>query len=88
MGPCRRQLRSLPLADNMDIPSYSSSGALTREHYTLVRNVELAASESDADQYIFAEVQTIRRRIGQSSVSSVRGFLALDAFGAHSTARV
>ena len=69
----------------MDIPSYSSSGALTREHYTLVRNVELAPSESDADQYIFVEVQTVRRRLGQSGVSSVRELLALNAIGAHST---
>lgn len=74
----KRSVRSLnwscppPLSSTMDIPSYTSSGALTREHYVLVRNVELATSESAADQHIHEEAQAVRNHLGQSGLSSVR----------------
>jgi hypothetical protein len=58
----------------MDIPPYTSSGALTREHYGLVRKVELASAVSIADGYILAESDVLRRRLAEAglSLSTVR----------------
>ncbi len=58
----------------MDVP-FISSGASSRRHYTLVRNVETAQSVQQADEYIFAEVRSIRSQFndpGLSLVGSVR----------------
>jgi hypothetical protein len=58
----------------MDIPPYTSSGALTREHYGLVRKVELASAVNIADGYILAESDVLRRRLAEAglSLSTVR----------------
>jgi hypothetical protein len=60
----------------MDIPPYTSSGALTREHYGLVRKVELASAVNIADGYILAEADVLRRRLTASGLglSTVRVF--------------
>ena len=46
----------------MDVP-FLSSGALSRAHYALVRNVEVASSPPIADQYLLQEVEDIRDRL-------------------------
>jgi hypothetical protein len=60
----------------MDIPPYTSSGALTREHYGLVRKIELASAVNIADGYILAEADVLRRRLTASGLglSTVRIF--------------
>lgn len=57
----------------MDVP-FISSGAMTRAQYALVRKVESAASAQLADQYILAEVQSIRHRLARPGFSVVRSF--------------
>ncbi|KIM91944.1 hypothetical protein PILCRDRAFT_108 [Piloderma croceum F 1598] len=52
----------------MDVP-FISSGAQSRAHYALVRKVEGATSRQQADQYLLAEVKSIRDRIGQPGLS-------------------
>jgi AP-4 complex subunit epsilon-1 len=56
----------------MDIP-FISSGAQSRAHYALVRNVETAMSPQQADQHLLAEVKSIRNRISQPGLSVVSG---------------
>ncbi|GJE90878.1 hypothetical protein PsYK624_070220 [Phanerochaete sordida] len=53
----------------MDIP-FISSGALSRAHYALVRKVEIAASPSEADQHLLAEVEHVRDRLTRSASSA------------------
>ncbi|KAK0486295.1 armadillo-type protein [Armillaria novae-zelandiae] len=52
----------------MDVP-FISSGASSRRHYTLVRDVETAQSVQQADEYIFAEVRFIRSRFNDPGLS-------------------
>lgn len=54
----------------MDIP-FISSGALSRAHYALVRKVEIAASLSEADEHLLAEVEHVRDRLTRSASSAV-----------------
>ncbi|KAI8989666.1 ARM repeat-containing protein [Trametes punicea] len=51
----------------MDVP-FSSSGAMTRAHYALVRKVESSTIQA-ADQLLLAEVQTIRQQLGRSTLT-------------------
>lgn len=62
----------------MDIP-FSSSGALSRAHYALVRKVESAASPFEADQYLLAEVETMRDRLLRSTSTVVSQNMYLNA---------
>jgi AP-4 complex subunit epsilon-1 len=55
---------------DIDVP-FISSGAQSRAHYALVRRVETALSPQQADQYLLAEVKSIRNRIGQAGQSLV-----------------
>ncbi|KIP09086.1 hypothetical protein PHLGIDRAFT_346214 [Phlebiopsis gigantea 11061_1 CR5-6] len=48
----------------MDVP-FLSSGAMSRAHYALVRNVEDATSPPMADQYLLEEVENIRSRLSR-----------------------
>lgn len=51
---------------------YLSSGALNREHYTLVQKVEDAKSLQEADASLFAQVDLVRKRLARrQSLSSV-----------------
>ncbi|KAM6502418.1 Armadillo-type fold [Amanita muscaria] len=43
----------------MDVP-FSSSGALSRRHYALIRSVESAATVQEVDKYLMAEIQSMR----------------------------
>ncbi|PBK74014.1 ARM repeat-containing protein [Armillaria solidipes] len=52
----------------MDVP-FISSGASSRRHYALVRNVETAQSVQQADEYIFAEVRSIRSQFNDPGLS-------------------
>ncbi|KAK0459159.1 armadillo-type protein [Desarmillaria tabescens] len=52
----------------MDVP-FISSGASSRRHYTLVRNVETAQSAQQADEYIFAEVRSIQSQFNDPRLS-------------------
>lgn len=54
----------------MDVP-FISSGAQSRAHYALVRKVETATSTPQADQYLMAEVKSIRIRLRQPGLSLV-----------------
>ncbi|THH15512.1 hypothetical protein EW146_g4974 [Bondarzewia mesenterica] len=53
----------------MEIP-FISSGALSRTHYALVRNVEGAATAQEADKYLMAEVDSLRDRLSRPGLSS------------------
>lgn len=53
----------------MDVP-FISSGAQSRAHYALVRKVEGASSPQQADQYLFAEVNSIHARLSQPDYRS------------------
>ncbi|KAG7449785.1 ARM repeat-containing protein [Guyanagaster necrorhizus] len=52
----------------MDVP-FISSGASSRRHFSLVRNVENAQSGQHADEYIFAEVRSIRSQFNDPGLS-------------------
>ncbi|KAJ7668431.1 armadillo-type protein [Mycena polygramma] len=52
----------------MDVP-FVESGALSRAHYTLVKNVESSPSPEMADSYILKEVESIRRRFRLPTIS-------------------
>jgi len=52
----------------MDVP-FISSGAISRAHYALVRKVEAAASPQLADQYLLAEVDSIREQLAWSTLT-------------------
>ncbi|KAI0672983.1 ARM repeat-containing protein [Trametes maxima] len=51
----------------MDVP-FSSSGAMSRAHYALVRKIETATPQA-ADQILLAEVQSIRHQLARSSLT-------------------
>ncbi|KAI0062104.1 ARM repeat-containing protein [Artomyces pyxidatus] len=53
----------------MDVP-FISSGALSSAHYTLVRNVELAQTPQQADQYLLEEVHSLRARMSRPRLST------------------
>jgi hypothetical protein len=55
----------------MDVP-FISSGAMSRAHYALVRNVENAASPQAADHILLNELDVIRRNLQQPHLSIVR----------------
>jgi hypothetical protein len=57
----------------MDV-AFVSSGATSRAHYALVRKVESADTTELADQYLHAEVQFIRRKLSEPTLSTVRTF--------------
>jgi hypothetical protein len=59
----------------MDVP-FHSSGALTRSHYTLVRNVENAQTPQLADQLLVSAVRGIRDRFARRARSAVSRLLA------------
>jgi AP-4 complex subunit epsilon-1 len=54
----------------MEVP-YSSSGALSRAHYTLVRKVELAQTPQQADGYLYEELAVVSARLSRPGFSSV-----------------
>ncbi|KAH6914184.1 armadillo-type protein [Coprinopsis sp. MPI-PUGE-AT-0042] len=53
----------------MDIP-FSSSGALSRAHYGIVRKVETASSPQNADQMLALEVKATHERLSQRSLKT------------------
>ena len=55
----------------MQVP-YTSSGALSRAHYALVRKVELAQTAQQADAYLYDELAVVRARLSRPGFSSVR----------------
>lgn len=55
----------------MDIP-FSSSGALSRAHYGIVRKVETASSPQYADQMLALEIKATHERLSQRSLKPVR----------------
>ena len=54
----------------MEVP-FLSSGALSRAHYTLVRQVENAASLQAIDDIILAQVASIQKRFAGRQLSVV-----------------
>jgi len=54
--------------NSMDIP-FTSSGAMSRAHYALVRKVESTTSAQLVDQYLLAEIRSIRHRLAQPALS-------------------
>ncbi len=54
----------------MDVP-FVSSGASSRLHYTLVRQVENAPSSKEAEAALQAQVEAIRKQLSTSAVSTV-----------------
>ncbi|THH27495.1 hypothetical protein EUX98_g6686 [Antrodiella citrinella] len=52
----------------MDVP-FSSSGAMNRAHYALVRKVETALSAHAADAMLYAEVEVIQHRLQTSTLT-------------------
>lgn len=58
----------------MDVP-FSSSGALSRAHYAIVRKVESATSSQAADQHLAAEIKSIRRQLAHPALDLVRNLL-------------
>jgi AP-4 complex subunit epsilon-1 len=58
----------------MEVP-YIKSGAMSRNHYALVRKVESANSVQLADQYLLAEVDTIRQNLASPGLSLVGDIL-------------
>ncbi|KAI0723998.1 ARM repeat-containing protein [Cerioporus squamosus] len=51
----------------MDVP-FSSSGAMSRAHYALVRKIETASPQA-ADQILLAEVHSIRNQLTRSTLT-------------------
>ncbi|RDB25374.1 AP-4 complex subunit epsilon-1 [Hypsizygus marmoreus] len=52
----------------MDVP-FHSSGAISRAHYALVRAVESCTSSQSANQYLAAEIKSIRRQLSSPALS-------------------
>ncbi|KAF8629184.1 hypothetical protein AX17_005769 [Amanita inopinata Kibby_2008] len=52
----------------MDVP-FSSSGALSRRHYALVRKVESATSIREADRHLLAEIESVRLQLMNPGLS-------------------
>jgi hypothetical protein len=63
----------------MDVP-FHSSGAISRVHYTLVRNVESVASDSVADGLLFAAIDSARDKLANPRLSSVNNIYSLWIF--------
>lgn len=61
----------LGVKDTMDVP-FTSSGAMSRAHYGLVRRVETATSMQDADQILLSEIIGIRGSLQNPRLSLVR----------------
>lgn len=55
----------------MQVP-YSSSGALSRAHYALVRKVELAQTAQQADDYLHEELAVVSARLSRPGFSSAQ----------------
>lgn len=55
----------------MDVP-FASSGALSRRHYSIVRMVEIADSQQQADQLLALEIKDIHARLARSPPTVVR----------------
>ncbi|KAI9457813.1 ARM repeat-containing protein [Lactarius psammicola] len=55
----------------MEVP-YSSSGALSRAHYALVRKVELAQTAQQADDYLYEELGVVSARLSRPGFSSAQ----------------
>ncbi|KAH8980845.1 ARM repeat-containing protein [Lactarius hatsudake] len=55
----------------MQVP-YSSSGALSRAHYALVRKVELAQTTQQADDYLHEELAVVSARLSRPGFSSAQ----------------
>lgn len=53
----------------MDVP-FSSSGAMSRAHYALVRKIETATPQA-ADQILLAEVQSVQYQLTRSTLTLV-----------------
>ena len=64
-----RPLLLIETFQRMDVP-FSSSGAMSRAHYALVRKIESATPQA-ADQLLLAEVQSIRHQLGRSTLTLV-----------------
>lgn len=60
----------LPPRPSMDVP-FLSSGALSRAHYGLVRQVENAASLEAVDGILLVQVTSIRKRFAGQPLSMV-----------------
>lgn len=58
----------LVVIDDMDVP-YNKSGASSREHYQVVRNVENAPHQTE--HLVRQEVQRIRQRVSGKVLSAV-----------------
>jgi len=54
----------------MNVP-FISSGALSRNHYTLVRKVEDSNSEDSVSRILDAEVKSIRERLARPNLPPV-----------------
>ncbi|EAU91314.2 hypothetical protein CC1G_07349 [Coprinopsis cinerea okayama7 len=52
----------------MDVP-FSSSGALSRAHYNIVRKVETASTPQQADQLLALEIKTTHERLSKRSLT-------------------
>lgn len=61
--------RSRSHLNTMDVP-FSSSGAMSRAHYALVRKIETATPQA-ADQILLAEVQSIQYQLTRSTLTLV-----------------
>jgi AP-4 complex subunit epsilon-1 len=55
----------------MNVP-FISSGALSRVHYSLVRNIEESTSEGAANRILESEVKSICLQLAQPGLSPVR----------------
>lgn len=60
----------------MNVP-FISSGALSRAHYALVRNIEESTSEAAANRSLESEVEAIRLQLAQPGLSLVRVIVLL-----------
>ena len=57
----------------MDVP-FSSSGALSRRHYALVRAVESSSSIQEANNILHAEIQAVRVGMAHADLSFVEHY--------------
>ena len=55
----------------MDVP-FRSSGALSRQHYGLVRRVEEEISLQAADKLVVNEVEVVKRQMSEPGLQLVR----------------
>src|SRR6266550_300423 len=57
----------------MDVP-FSSSGALSRRHYGLVRAVESSSSIQEANNILHAEIQAVRVDMARADLTFVKHY--------------